>query len=354
MTTMERKADSIATDDARHEAAVDWLQRLDDPKLSETEIQAWLEWFGTSEQNREAFEEVQLLYRRLRGMPTEYREEIRRRAGPRRPVRDERVPRRRVVWALAAGLAGAAVVLGMWWAVRSAPAEGVYAAPPTQHRDVRLADGSALVLGADSVATVRFNATQRLVNVQHGEAYFEVQHDASRPFVVQIGDVRVTAVGTSFNVLRDSDKVTVTVTEGVVEVMRVPEATAYAATPDTRQGVAEPIRVAMGQRAILPVAQSTQDVAAADEVQAPVWQEGRVEFVNAPLSEVLAVVNVYAPARLFIGDPRVADLTYSGTILRDHLDEWIDSLPRVYPIRTVPLEDGTIALVTRAQTVGAR
>lgn len=350
---MERKLDPLATDEARHEAAVDWLQRLDDPKLNETEIQAWLEWFGASEQNRQAFEEVQLLYRRLRGMPTEYREEIRRRTGPRRPARDARAPRRRAVWALAAGLAGAAVALGTWWAVRSVPAEGVYAAPPRQHRDVRLADGSVLVLGADSVATVQLRATQRLVSVQRGEAYFEVQHDAQRPFVVQIGDVRVTAVGTSFNVLRESERVTVTVTEGVVEVMRVGKAGGGSGA-GTRPSVAEPIRVAIGQRAILPVAPSSHTVAAPGDLRAPVWREGRVEFVNAPLSEVLAVVNAYAPATLLIGDPRVADLTYSGTILREHLDEWIDSLPRVYPISTVPLEDGTIALVTRSQTVRAR
>jgi ferric-dicitrate binding protein FerR (iron transport regulator) len=46
-----------------------------------------------------------------------------------------------------------------------------------------------------------------------------------------------------------------------------------------------------------------------------------------------------------IDDPRVADLTYSGTVFRDRVDEWTTALPEIFPIRTVTLSDGSVALV---------
>ena len=46
-----------------YELAADWLQRLDDPELAEQDLQAWLEWFEASDDNRKAFvREVQCDY----------------------------------------------------------------------------------------------------------------------------------------------------------------------------------------------------------------------------------------------------------------------------------------------------
>ncbi len=77
------------------------------------------------------------------------------------------------------------------------------------------------------------------------------------------------------------------------------------------------------------------------------WQDGRADFIDTPLSQVLPLINRYAAMKIVIDDPRVADLTYSGTVFRSHLDEWVASLPRLYPIRTVALENNTITLVSR-------
>src|SRR3546814_19688281 len=52
-------------------------------------------------------------------------------------------------------------------------------------------------------------------------AWFQVAKDRARPFVVEVGDVRVRAVGTAFGVKRTAGGVDVQVTEGVVEVWRV-------------------------------------------------------------------------------------------------------------------------------------
>lgn len=321
-----------------HQAAADWLQRLDSPDLKEDDIQSWLEWFAAADSHRRAFEELQSLRTRLRAVPAEVRTDVRARLGlpSSRPALRERVGVRGLYLALAATFAIAAISAALWW-VRPgrAPQEIVYTAPADKHRTVALEDGSTVVLGADAAVAVHFSPQRRSLDIRRGEAYFEVRGNPGRPFVVEAGSVRVTALGTAFNVIRDADRITVTVTEGVVEVRNAGATSAVS-------------RIAVGQRAVLPLdgEANTRRVFQADA--AADWQNGRADFVNAPLDEVLRFVNRYAPKQVTIDDPRVADLTYSGTILREHLDEWIVSLPRVYAVRAVPLEDGNVALVTRA------
>ncbi|RYF56843.1 MAG: sigma-70 family RNA polymerase sigma factor, partial [Comamonadaceae bacterium] len=55
-----------------------------------------------------------------------------------------------------------------------------------------LPDGSTLTLDAQSRAEVHYYATHRQVRLLAGTAFFSVAHDAARPFVVQVQDVRIT------------------------------------------------------------------------------------------------------------------------------------------------------------------
>ncbi len=374
------EAKHIPEADSRHEAAADWLQRLDHAQLTEEEIQSWLEWFGASDENRAAFEEVQNLRRAFRELPAGYSSrELKRRLGVAEPSdADKRgtAPERGEGWKLtrirsrpalhveetarrrrrthvrmavaAASLCTFAVGLGAWWAMRTN--EALYTAAANHHRMVKLEDGSSLVLGADAVVAVAYSRTLRSLDVQRGQAYFEVRQNSRRPFVVEAGGVRVTALGTAFNVQRESDRVTVTVTDGRVAVdeaaERPPSAPHSADVPPKKPDKQKPIYLKMGQRATLPLAVPAQ-AAALNATSRLEWQDGRADFIDTPLSQVLPLINRYAAMKIVIDDPRVADLTYSGTVFRSHLDEWVASLPRLYPIRTVALENNTITLVSR-------
>ncbi|MBL8265905.1 FecR family protein [Steroidobacter sp.] len=329
-------------DDVRYGIAADWLQRLDDPQLKQEDIQSWLEWFETSDENRKAFEEVQALRMHFRELPEQDREELKRRTR----TFSLQLGRRSVpMFAIAASVCALALAFGLWWSVQSHSVE-TYLSAQNQHRVVTLDDGSSLVLGADSVVDVRYSPLQRSLHVQRGEAYFEVRHNRLRPFIVQAGDIRVTAVGTAFNVQRGANRVTVTVTEGRVKV------TPGSAAPDS-EAAATPVNesndlmLAEGQQAVLPLIAPASPPMLAKAVVAQDWSRDRARFINAPLSEIVQVINRHASTRLTIEDPRVADLTYTGTIFRSHVDEWISSLPQVFPVRAVPLEDGSVALVSK-------
>jgi ferric-dicitrate binding protein FerR (iron transport regulator) len=90
-----------------------------------------------------------------------------------------------------------------------------------QKSELRLPDGTKVFLNANSSIHYpeKFTASSREVTVE-GEAYFEVTHDASRPFVVNTRQTKTQVLGTSFNVKSQPDKnIEVTLVAGSVRVM---------------------------------------------------------------------------------------------------------------------------------------
>lgn len=84
-----------------------------------------------------------------------------------------------------------------------------------------LEDGSRVWLNAGSSVTypVVFTGRERKVEIT-GEAYFEVAHNAAKPFIVSKGEMNVTVLGTHFNVnaYDDESEMKVTLLEGSVQV----------------------------------------------------------------------------------------------------------------------------------------
>src|ERR1700722_18020756 len=93
-----------------------------------------------------------------------------------------------------------------------------YSTPIGGIASVPLADGSHITLNTATQVHVELTPQERRIRLDDGEAFFEVAHDASRPFVVQVGNKRVIAVGTKFSVRRVGDDIRVVVTEGKVRV----------------------------------------------------------------------------------------------------------------------------------------
>jgi transmembrane sensor len=226
--------------------------------------------------------------------------------------------RRRHCW-IGSGLAAAAAFtlayLG-WWR----PAH-YSAAPDTQVgelRSVHLPDGSQLTLNTNSALAVAFSPAERRIRLARGEAHFEVAGDRARPFVVEAGGVAVRAVGTAFTVQLRAAAVDVLVTEGTVAIAR-PRAASPAAS----------VLVAAGHRTTVPVGalDPTRDAPASPPAVLPVapddvrrglaWRERRLEFVSAPLAEIVAEFNRYNRHQLVITDPTLGAGRFGGAFRAD-------------------------------------
>ncbi|HZQ39448.1 MAG TPA: FecR domain-containing protein, partial [Rhizomicrobium sp.] len=105
-----------------------------------------------------------------------------------------------------------------WYYYTTHSAGEVYATGVGQQQTVRLDDGTSIELNTDSRIQARVTETGRTMRLERGEAYFEVVHDARRPFVVFAGNRKITDIGTKFSVRLDRDQVHVLVSEGEVRV----------------------------------------------------------------------------------------------------------------------------------------
>lgn len=84
---------------------------------------------------------------------------------------------------------------------------------PAGKKQISLPDGSQVWVNAGSKLTwpKTFNRNTREVYLE-GEAYFDVKHNATLPFVIHTGNVTTTVLGTAFNIRQDLKHHTVTVT----------------------------------------------------------------------------------------------------------------------------------------------
>src|SRR5437879_5428946 len=118
---------------------------------------------------------------------------------------------------LALSAIAASALLGVSaYFTRPTPSGQDYATTIGKMEAVRLADGTQVELNTNT--RLHADVTGRTVRLDSGEAYFDVVHDASRPFTVYAGNRRITDIGTKFSVFRNGDDVRVTVREGKVRV----------------------------------------------------------------------------------------------------------------------------------------
>jgi transmembrane sensor len=217
--------------------------------------------------------------------------------------------------AAAACLLIAVLVTSVWWH----PNE--YSTAVGEQRALVLADGSVISMNAQSRVDVRLSDRSRDVFLREGQAIFTVAHDAQRPFRVHANDSVVQAIGTKFDVKRQSTLVKVAVLEGKVEI-RPNESGGDSTTP-------APGRPSLAQL----VAGQSVSIGNAGEITAPMpvnvaeisaWQQRRLIFRDNTLTEIVDEFRRYnrTPQIRIEGD--VGSRRYSGVFEADNPEILLD------------------------------
>ncbi|HEV2478939.1 MAG TPA: FecR domain-containing protein [Puia sp.] len=143
---------------------------------------------------------------------------------------------------------------------------------------LQLADGSEVWLNVASSITfpTSFVGNERMVKIT-GEAYFEIAHDATRPFIVSKGEASVQVLGTHFNVnaYDDEPDMKVTLLEGSVEIK-------------TQKAN---VRIKPGEQAAMAPDGTLVINNKADIDEAMAWKNGRFEFNNADIATVMRQIS---------------------------------------------------------------
>ena len=140
---------------------------------------------------------------------------------------------------------------------------------------LQLADGSQVWLNAASSITfpTSFTGNERTVSIT-GEAYFEVSHNAAKPFHVIAHGVNVEVLGTHFNIMSYSDEenIKTTLLEGSVKVSN-----------DSMS-----VKISPGQQAVLN--NSSNDISIQNNIdleETVAWKNGKFIFHNADIKNIM-------------------------------------------------------------------
>lgn len=273
--------------------AADWLLERREGEWNEERQAEFDAWMEESLAHRIAYWRLDAAWGRADLLTAMRRPAFQRRAGSKRKTWPN------ILRAVAAAIVIGAVAGAVQWFEPGKTAEKTYVTAIGERERLTLADGSQIELNTDSQVRTEIAANQRKIWLDKGEVYFEVKHNEKKPFVVMVGDHRITDIGTKFVVRRDRNDFRVSVLEGVVRLEE-----SRAAPKILTQGE---VAVASANRTQI-VRQTQQEL-----TDAIGWQRGVLVFDHTSLAEVAAEFNRYSTAKIVIADPKTAALTIDGT-----------------------------------------
>lgn len=180
--------------------------------------------------------------------------------------------------------------------------------PYGQTATLRFSDGSVIMLNGGSSLKYpeRFNPGLREVYLE-GEAYFEIESDSTRPFIVHVGNTRTRVLGTSFNIRAypDGENIQVAVVEGKVGV------SSSAGSEDKMQPGSE---VVLGENEWARYLHSggLKDKGRGNIREQVAWKDHVLLFNNKPFSEVARMLERWYGVEITIHDEQLQKTVLEG------------------------------------------
>ncbi|WP_262136055.1 FecR family protein [Pseudomonas sp. Marseille-Q5117] len=313
----------------RDEAAA-WFVRLQEPDVSVEQRQRFDAWLNEHPQHREEFQLLQGMWTAADLLPTSRLMALAETPPPRR----ERRPL--LHYAVAASVLAVALGLGLFSGLNQPGGyRAEFATELGERKHVALPDGSVIDMNSRSRLQVRYEKDRRLIELSAGEAMFSVEHDASRPFIVEAGSGKVTVTGTRFDVRRDATQTRVVVEQGAVKVQG-------SAAPDNQF-----INLTAGLGTAVDAQGKVLPAYAVNPAELTAWRNGKLVFNNASLGEVAAEVSRYRDKPLTVSQPNVASLRLTSVFKSDDTDALLKALPSILPVTVRTLADGSQEIISR-------
>jgi transmembrane sensor len=248
-------------------------------------------------------------------------------------------------WTIAATLFAVGVAVATLWQLSPyGYRPGVYETGIGEQRSIELADHSHIALDSSTKIRATLTADARTIEIAHGQAQFNVAHDASRPFKVIAGGHTIVAVGTVFTVEYADQTVHVAMMEGKVAVLSQEVAgggdvQGSASLSSPNGNVASPsgaasstIELVAGEELRFardghPTVKPKADIEAATA-----WREGKVIFHSEPLGEAVRRLNRYSRTKLQVDGDELSSLSVSGVFDAGDSRAFADTVQAYLPV----------------------
>lgn len=206
------------------------------------------------------------------------------------------------------------ISLSLVYLYQTTPGFGKYAQTKTNSKkeQILLADGTQVFLNKGSKITYPkyFNSKQRNVNME-GEAYFQVKPDPTKPFIIKSGNATIEVLGTSFNVLNQTDgTIIVSVNSGKVSLLN--------------QKTKEKIFLTKGEKGVIQDRYITESKN--QELNYNSWKTGILTFKDAPFKKVFSDLETHYDIKIENKSRKLDTITYTNSFTNASIGKVIDEL----------------------------
>lgn len=351
--------------------AWDWIVRLDaDEPLNEREKSKLTEWLSRSPAHVEQLSTLNEFW----GNPILI-ELLAPSKKFNKRSRQERIFRVKPAFAFSFSFILSLLGLLLWWnnpftslnmTASTNKVNHIYNTQIGQQKSFVLADGSNIVLNADSQLQASFSDTSRNIWLVKGEAHFSVAKDKTRPFNVFAANGRVQAVGTAFSVDVAQSEMEILVTEGQIalalttqknSVTNLTEAFARSNLDAglynknmqdiTFMGAGDYLKFSSSsdfEQTKLSIKNNIKQLSDSQIEAKQAWKKGELMFTGQSLIDVVQQLKRYSTTQIIIADPSLAELKIGGRFKFNQLDTLLKNLELNFDLTVRETSPGQITI----------
>ena len=288
------------------QTASEWFARVSDASVTRADLDAWQHWRRAHPEHERAWQAIEQVLQRFSSLDS---------GAAGQALRTPPANRRKALRSL---LTVGFVVSSGWLGARHLPWQAWTAEQQTaqgERREMRLEDGTQLVLNTATAIQVRYSASLRQVQLVRGELFVTTAPDAqARRFVLATSLADLVPLGTRFSVRVERDWMRLSVHEGAVRIEQQAHTVHAGET------------VELGPHGM---SDTRANAAGADA-----WTRGVLVADNMRLADFVAELGRYRAGRL-VCDPAVAELRLSGSFPLQRVDDALAAVAQTLPVRVV-------------------
>lgn len=324
-------------DDKLCREAEQWLVKLQSPSLSQADEKRFFQWLELSTAHQAAYVQAEQFWTAMGQQKFT--------ASPQKPSKT----RSPLIWLTSVAASLAVLVFG----ILSIDNRHHFATGTGERLQVSLKDGSQVQLNTRSNLAVDFKSASRYIELEQGEAFFDVESDPDRPFIVKTPGGIVRVLGTQFNVYTDEHQTIVSVIEGKVDVS-IGQAVKQLKRLDFsgNNHLVANQQVQLQHQANRSWFNNTPEAKRGETLpinshNVTAWQRGEAIYNGTPLADVVKDLNRYYHGEIKLQSEQLSQQPVIASLRLDNKSSALAVIANSFQLDVVELAGGQVILKSR-------
>jgi len=187
---------------------------------------------------------------------------------------------------------------------------------------VAINSGSKIIYYSD------YNKKSRDIQL-FGEAFFDVEHNPQKPFIVQCKDIKVKVLGTSFGIkaYEDEDIISVVLNSGKIQLI----------TPK------DEIEMEPNQRLVYNSKTQKTSLEKVNAEDYTDWRQNRLRFENESLETIMKTISRMHNIDIVFEDSELKNQRFTGTVDNTYIESVLNAIKLTSPVN-YDIKSGTVHL----------